>query len=124
MTHVFPQVFNESDICKTFLQAAWCNLILKPLWVIKPSLKYCTFEEMHINIKLSGGGKQQMVLFLIHLLCEFEKHISRLQACVNDFLAWNLCSHKTDTLVSPIYTDLRKEDVFLSFYSNLATHVF
>lgn len=102
--HCICSDFNESDIYKTFQQAAWCNLILKPLWAIKSPLKYCVFDETHINLKLSGGGKQQMVLFLIHLLCEFEKHISRLQACFNDLLAWNLCSHETDTLVNPIYT--------------------
>lgn len=100
----FAQAFNDSDVCKTSHQASWCNLILKPLWVVKSPLKYCTFEEMHINLKLTDGGKQQMVLSLIHLICEFEKHISRLQACFKDLLAWNLCSHKTGTLKSPIYT--------------------
>lgn len=37
---------------------------------------------MPINFKLSDGEKQQIkrYFFLIHLICDFEKHVSKLEA--------------------------------------------
>lgn len=54
----FAQVFDNSDICETFHQAAWYKLISLLPKMIKSSLKNYYFKDMHINFKLSDGEKQ------------------------------------------------------------------